>query len=197
MAVRLRTRWHRSRRSERNREGSNRPKSLDSLSSAAAINIWKLAKDSFLHMEKEGFIFAEDRQAIDIISEFSIFLLHIIDRLIYGRMPEEERGPLVNAIAHHLLETIVSNQVDLLGPGEYQAALVERLNRRLADYAACSFDDNGPGYDFYRYLGQSASEAMQGGDAKWVLEQVMDIEGPAMAEKMRPVVRDVLGVKDL
>jgi len=195
MAVRLRTRWHRSKRSQRNREGSGKPKTLDSLASAAAINIWKLAKDSFLHMEKEEFTFPGDSQAIDVISEFSVYLLHIIDRMIYGRLPEEERGPLINAIAGHLVETLVANKVDLLGPGDYRAEFIDRLNDRLGNYAECSFDDDGPGYDFNRYLGQKVAEVMASGDNKWVVEQVMDIEAPEMAEKIRPVVRDVLGVK--
>ena len=55
MAVRLKTRWHRSKRSERNRKGSNKEKSLDDLSGVVAFNIWKLAKETFLHMEKENF----------------------------------------------------------------------------------------------------------------------------------------------
>ena len=196
MAVRLRTRWHRSKRSERNRAGSSKPKTLDNLASAAAINIWKLAKDSFLHMEKEEFSFPEDSQAIDVISEFCVYLLHIIDRMIYGKLPEEERGPLINAIAGQLVETIVSNKTDLLGAGDYRGEVIERLNDRLGNYAECSFDEeDGPGYDFTRYLGQKVAEVMATGDNKWVVEQVMDIEAPAMAEKMRPIVRDVLGVK--
>lgn len=197
MAVRLRTRWHRSDRSERNRTGSGKPKTLDSLSSAAAINIWKLAKDSFLHMEKEGFSFPQDSQAIDVITEFSIYLLHIIDRLIYEKLSEEERGPLINGIAGQLLETIVSNKTDLLGPGDYRGDLIDRLNERLGNYAECSFDEDGPGYDFNRYLGQQVAVVMASGDNKWVVEQVMDIEAAEMAEKIRPVVRDVLGVRDL
>jgi len=39
------------------------------------------------------------------------------------------------------------------------------------------------------------AEVMASSDDKWALEQVMDIEAPEMAEKIRPVVRDVLGVK--
>ncbi len=197
MAVRLRTRWHRSDRSERNKKGSGKPKTLESLSSAAAINIWKLAKDSFLHMEKEGFSFPQDSQAIDVIAEFSIYLLHIIDRLIYGKLPEEERGPLINGIAGQLVETIVSNKTDLLGPGDYRGDFIDRLNERLGNYAQCSFDEGGPGYDFNRYLGQQVAAVMASGDDKWVVEQVMDIEAPEMAEKIHPVVRDVLGVRDL
>ncbi len=197
MAVRLRTRWHRSDRSERNRQGSGKPKTLDSLSSAAAINIWKLAKDSFLHMEKEGFSFPQDSQAIDVIAEFSVDLLHIIDRLIYGKLAEEERGPLINGIAGQLVETIVANKTDLLGLGDYRGDFIDRLNERLGNYAECSFDKGGPGYDFNRYLGQKVAEIMASSDDKWVVEQVMDIEAPEMAEKIRPVVRDVLGVRDL
>ncbi len=194
MAVRLRTRWHRSSRSERNKKGSCKPKTLDSLSSAVAINIWKLGKDSFLHMEKEGFLFPQDSQAIDVISEYAVYLLHIIDRLIYGKLPEEERAPLINGIAGCLIETFVANKNDLLGAGEYQADFVDRLNDRLGNYAECSFDADGPGYDFNRYLGQKVAEVMAASDDKWVVEQVMDIEAPEMAEKIRPVVRDVLGV---
>lgn len=197
MAVRLKTRWHKSKRSERNREGSSRPKSLDSMSSAVAINIWKLSQDTFKRMEKEDFLFPEDRQAIEVISEFCVYLLHIVDRSIYGRIPEQERGPLINAIAKHLLATIEGNQLDLLGPGDYRPALIERLNDRLANYAECSFDADGPGYDFKRYLGQKVAEIMAAADNKWVVEQIMDIEAPGLAEKIRPVVRDVLGIKDV
>jgi stalled ribosome rescue protein Dom34 len=195
MAVRLRTRWHRSKRSERNREGSRRPKSQENVCSAVAINIWKLAKEAFTRMEKENFRFREDSQAIDVIAEFAIFLLHMVDRMIYGKVPEEERGPLINGIAADLIDTFEGNQIDLLGPGEYRQTFIDKLNERLANYAECSFDEDGPGYDFKRYLAQNCAEIMAITDNKWVLEQVLEIEAPELAERVRPVVRDILGVK--
>lgn len=195
MAVRLKTRWHRSSRSERNREGSRRSKSLEDLAGAVAFNVWKLAKEGFTRMEKEGFKFAEDRQAIDVIGEFSIFMLHIVDRMLYGKVSEEERGPLINAIAMQLAKTMEDNQLDLLGPGEYLAGFVDKLNDRLSNYAECGFDADGPGYDFKRYLGQKVAEVMAASDDKWVVEQVMDIEAPDLAERIWPMVRDTLGVK--
>jgi hypothetical protein len=196
MAVRLRTRWHRSSRSERNREGSRQPKRREDLASAVAFNIWKLAKDAFLHMEKEDFRFPKDSQAVDVIAEFSIFILHIIDRMIYGKVEEEERTVLINGIAKHLAQTFVDNQMDLLGPGDYMAPFIDKLNERLSNYAECGFDENGPGHDFMRYLGQQVAEIMAESDNKWVLEQVMDIEAPALAERIRPMVRDTLGIKE-
>jgi hypothetical protein len=195
MAVRLRTRWHRSKRSERNREGSRRPKSRENVCSAVAINIWKLAKEAFTRMEKENFRFREDSQAIDMIAEFAIFLLHMVDRMIYGKVPEEERGPLINGIAADLVDTFEGNQIDLLGPGDYRQVFIDKLNDRLANYAECSFDEEGPGYDFKRYLAQNCAEIMAITDNKWVLEQVLEIEAPELAERVRPVVRDILGVK--
>jgi len=196
MAVRLKTRWHRSKRSERNREGSHRPKTRESLISVVAMNIWKLAKEGFARMEKEGYRFREDTQAIDVIAEFCIFMLHMTDRMIYGKLPEDERAQLVNGVAKNLVDTIVTNQQELLGPGDYQQAFIARLNERLSNYAECGFDeDEGPAYDFKRYLAQNVAEIMAITDDKWVLEQVMDIEAPELVERVRPVVRDVLGLQ--
>ena len=195
MAVRLKTRWHRSKRSERNRRGSSAPKNLEDLASVIAINIWKLAKEAFLHMEKEGFRFREDEQAIGFISEFIIFQLHITDRMIYGLVEEEERSNFINATARYLTQSVVENQQEILGPGDYQDAFIRLMNERLANYADCSFEDGQPGYDFVRYLGQTIAEIMSVSDDKWVVEQVIDIEAPSVIEKITRVVTEVLGLR--
>lgn len=195
MAVRLKTRWHRSKRSDRNRKGSSKEKSLEDLSGVVAFNIWKLAKETFLRMEKENFRFREDTQAIDVVSELCIFMLHIVDRMIYDNVPEEQRGPLVNGIAMDLAKSVETNQIELLGPGDYMDAFIEKLNDRLSNYAECGFDDEGPAYDFKRVLAQNISDIMAVTDNKWVIEQIIDIEAPEVIERIQPVVRDVLGVR--
>jgi len=196
MAIRLKTRWHRSKRSERNREGSQRSKTQENLCSVAAINIWKLAKEAFTRMEKENFRFREDAQAIDVIAEFCIFMLHIADRMIYGKLSEEERSALINGIAKEITATIESNQIDLLGPGDYKTLFIDRLNERLVNYAECGFDEDGPAYDFLRYLAKNIADIMSLSDDKWVLEQVMDIEAPELVQRIQPVVRDVFSLKN-
>jgi hypothetical protein len=195
MAVRLKTRWHRSKRSERNRKGSNEPKKLEDLSSVIAINIWKLAKEAFLHMEKEGFRFREDQQAIGFISEFIIFQLHIADRMIYGLVEEQERNKFINTTAKLLTQSVVENQEEILGAGDYAGAFIALMNDRLANYAECSFENGEPGYDFIRYLGQTIAEIMSASDDKWVVEQVIDIEAPSVVEKITRVVTEVLGLR--
>ena len=195
MAVRLKTRWHRSKRSERNKAGSSREKTQANLCSVAGINIWKLAKETFTRMEKENFRFREDTQAIDVIAEFCIFMLHITDRMIFGEVEEEERAALINGIAKEIATAIEINQIELLGPGDYRTAFIERLNDRLANYSECGFDEDGPAYDFLRYLAKNVSDIMSESDDKWVVEQVMDIEAPELVERIRPVVRDVFSIK--
>jgi hypothetical protein len=199
MAVRLKTRWHRSKRSERNREGSRKEKTLEDLSGVVAFNIWKLAKETFLRMEKENFRFREDTQAIDVVSELCIFMLHIVDRMIYNNVPEEQRGPLINGVAMDLAKSVETNQIELLGAddpaGKYMETFIEKLNDRLSNYAECGFDDEGPAYDFKRVLAQNISEIMAVTDNKWVIEQIIDIEAPEVIERIQPVVRDVLGVR--
>lgn len=195
MAVRLKTKWHRSKRSERNRKGSNAPKKLEDLASVIAINIWKLAKEAFLHMEKEGFRFREDEQAIGFISEFIIFQLHITDRMLFGLVEEEERNSFINTTARLLTQSVVENQEEILGPGDYARGFVDLMNERLANYSECGFEDGKPGYDFVRYLGQTVAEIMKASDDKWVVEQVIDIEAPSVIEKITRVVTDVLGLR--
>lgn len=196
MAVRLKTRWHRSSRSERNIKGSRKERSLEDLAGVVAFNIWKLAKEGFLRMEKEDFRFREDTQAINVISELCIFMLHIVDRMIYGKVPEEQRGPLINGIAMEIAKSIESNQIDLLGPGDYIDAFIEKLNDRLSHYSECGFDDDGPAYDFKRVLALNISDIMAETDNKWVVEQIIDIESPEIIERIQPVVRDVLGIRN-
>jgi len=195
MAVRLKTRWHRSKRSERNRKGSSAPKKLEDLSSVIAINIWKLAKEAFVHMEKEGFRFREDQQAISFISEFIIYQLHIADRLLFGVVTEDERKAFMNATARYLTESVVDNQTDLMGPGDYAMQFTALMNDRMSNYAECDFRDGQPGYDFTRYLARNIADIMQVTDEKWVIEQVIDIEAPAVVEKIIPAVTDVLGLR--
>ena len=196
MAVRLKTKWHRSKRSDRNRKGAAQAKTLVDLSSVIGINIWKLAKEAFTHMEKEGYRFKEDQQTMDVVFEFMVYQLQIVDRLLYGKVSEEERSAFINALAQDLLKTIDINQIELFGPGDYIAPYIERMNERLSNYSDCEFNDKQPSYDFTRYLAQCIAEHMKISDDKWVVEQVIDIEAPVIIEKIVRVTEDVLGLRN-
>ena len=148
-----------------------------------------------MHMEKEGFRFREDRQAISFVTEFVVYQIHIVDRMVYGKVSEEERESFLNALARRLAQELAENQTDLFGEGEYIGEFIEIMNKHFRDYAECEFTEAGPDYAFTRYLGQNIVDIMKESDDKWVKEQVIDVEAPQVVEKIMRVAEDVLGLR--
>ena len=196
MALRIKTKWHRSKRSERNKAGSSEPKTVEDLAGVIAINIWKVSQETFKRMEKEGFHFREDKQVVDIISEVVAFLMQVTDRMVYGKFEEQERTNFITALAREVSKTYESNLIDLFGEGDYIAPFFNKLNERFSDYAEFPFEDNQPSYAARRYLGDKIAMHMEATDKKWVLEQIIDIEVPETLKIVQRMVTDVLGLKN-
>jgi len=184
MAIRMRTKWH-----------TRGPKSVEDRAGVVGFNIWKIANESWKHMEQGGFRPGEDRQIISIMTEMIAFLMQISDRLVYGQIPEEDRGKFMNALGQHLAKTVDNNLQHMIGPGDYSPAFIGVLNKRLADYSEFDFDDYRPSYAMLRYLGDKMAEVMTGTDSKWVVEQVIDIEAPEAVDRIRKLVHEVMGIK--
>jgi len=196
MAVRIKTRWHRSRRSRKNIEGSQREKTMDELAGVVAFNVWKIAQNTFSHMEKDGFRFARDEQAIGVIVEMVAFLTQVADRMVYDYLDGDQRREFVTGVAKHLGQTLQTNQMDIQGPGDYINPFIELLNQRFSEYAECSFDaKDGPGYAFKRVLGDKIAQVMASSEAKWVVEHVMEIEVPDAVKQTMRLVTDVMGLR--
>lgn len=171
------------------------PRTLEERAGVVGFNVWKIAFETFKHMEGEGFRFASDVQSTNVLTELIAFLVQVTDRLIYGQLREDDRRLFINALGKHLADTMANNQLDLLGPGEYRAPFIAALNARARDYAACEYRGDGPGYAFLRCLGERVSDAMAVTDNKWVIEHVMEIEAPEMLKPLKRAVGEVLGVK--
>ena len=184
MALRLHTKWN-----------TRGPKSIEDRAGAIAVSVWKIANETWKHMEKEGFHPGEDRQLTAIFTEQIAFLLQITDRLVYGQLSEDERARLINAMGQHLAKTMQTNMLDMFGPGDYTGPFIQALNARSADYAECEFENYTPSYAFLRVFGQRMAEAMSGTDNKWAVEYVMDIEAPEAVKNLRKLVGQVLGIK--
>jgi len=195
MALRMKTRWHRSRRSRKNMEGSSQPKSLEDLAGVMGFNLWKVAKEVFTHMEKEGFHFNEDKQVVQILTELIAFLIQVIDRMLYQKVDDEDRAKFIIALAKHLAKTVESNQFDIHGEGDYITPFIETMNARFGEYAECGYNDDGPGYEFKRCLASHISDAMASSDNKWVVEHVMEIEVPKATKTIQRLVREIMGIK--
>ena len=151
-------------------------------------NLWKLSLEIFKHMEKEGFRFGSDRLVTDVLTEFIAFAAQLVDRGVYGRLSDAERATLIGEVAAHLAATMENNQRDLLGPGEYRKPFIDALNARFGEYAEFEFSGGEPSYACLRFFATRVADAMAGGDNKWVVEQMMDIEAPEMVRVAKKLV---------
>lgn len=155
-------------------------------------NLWKISLEIFKHMEKEGFRFGSDRLVTDVLAEFIAFLVQLVDRAAYGRVGDPDRAALVSEVVRHLATTMENNQRDLAGPGEYRKPFIDLLNTRFAEYAGFAFAGADPDYACLRTFATRVSDAMAGGDNKWVVEQVMDIEAPEMVLLVRRLIEQTV-----
>ncbi|MDH3318205.1 MAG: hypothetical protein OEO84_00755 [Betaproteobacteria bacterium] len=155
-------------------------------------NVWKIALEIFRHMEKEGFRFGSDRMTTEVITEFIAFLVQLADRAVYGKLSEAERAALIGEVVRHLAATMENNQRDLVGPGEYCKPFIDRLNERFAEYAGFEYRGAEPGYPCLRFFATKVADAMAGGDNKWVVEQIMDIEAPEMVRLVAKLIEQTV-----
>jgi hypothetical protein len=169
------------------------PRSLEERAGVIGANAWKIALEVFRHMEKEGFRFGSDRLTTEVISEFIAFLVQLADRAVYGRLAADERAALIGEVVRHLAATMENNQRDLFGPGEYRKAFIDLLNARFSEYAAFEYAGAAPGYACLQFFAGKVADAMAGGDNKWVVEQIMDIEAPEMVLLVKKLVDQTVG----
>jgi len=180
--VRIKSRWH----------DKSRPKSLEQIASAMGFNIWKMASTTANKMYNDGFNFRDNAQLLDVIGEYVIFLLQLADRVAYERLDDEERQQFTSLVARHLINTMVENRVEELGPGDYAQAFIDTLNQRLDGYAEFSLVEGNPSYPMLRYLGDQVEALMGGTQNKWVKEQVMEVEAPELVKTLKRGIEPLL-----
>jgi hypothetical protein len=120
MSLRLRNRW----------KQSGRERTTEDLASVGAANAWRAACNGVLNLENEGFETSSRAQRLDIIEEFSAFLLLIADRMVYGKFSDEERAEFITGMAKRLAELVDENRSDAQGPGDYRTPFIDKLNER-------------------------------------------------------------------
>ena len=108
-------------------------------------------------------------------------------------MEDGERAQFITALGRRLADHVQDNLTDLFGAGEYRDSFIMTLNERMSDYAEFNYDEeNGPSYSSYRYFGERVMAAM--GPAftnRWVIDQIMDIQGPEAYEKFRKAMLEL------
>lgn len=180
--MRIKSKWHKK----------GKPKSLEEMAGVVGFIAWRAAQERADKMYSAGFNFASQPQLLAVVGEYAIFLLQLTDRLVYGRLAEEQRQRFVGAMAQHLITTMVDNLTEDFGPGDYRSGFVEKVNDRLGTYAEFDFRDGQSSYPALRFLAQNIDEIIGGKENKWVVEQVVDIEAPEAMKNLKKGLDDLL-----
>ena len=180
--VRLKTKWNRK----------DRARECGETGSALAMSVWKLASQSLLNLENEGFETRTNAQRLDAIAELLAYSLHLIDRLAHVRLDEERRRRLIGAVAARVAEIMRDNRADI-GESGSRVGFVDLVNRRGDEYSDCSFDaDEGPSFTMRRILGQHVQRVLGDKDNRWIPDYVLDAEAPEIYKGIKRVARSLL-----
>lgn len=183
MALRIKSRWH-----------GEDERSVSEIAGALAFISWRLAQEHAINLHGESFVYRDDRQRIDVISEYIIFQLQVIDRMAHEiiGLEDDKRRELIIPLATKLADQIQDNSEDLLGPGDYKKAFYEKLNERGVEYSKYNYTEDGPSYPFMRHLGYEIQQIMGSeGENRWVIDQVMDRDGLEVDRHLRKAVIDL------
>jgi hypothetical protein len=169
MALRIRNHWW----------NDQKDRSVIETAGALATAAWRIAVNKAITLHCEAFVYTDDGQRFQVISEYLGFLLQIADRLAYARVPEAVRKALIVEMARRCIEYIRDNTEDVLGCGDTWAQqFVALLNTRSEEYAQFDYDVAGPSYALLRHLGFVIQTHMGEADVnRWVIDQVMDRDG--------------------
>ncbi len=166
--VRVKSRWFRR----------NKPKSAEDIGTAMAYLSWRTAYNAVQRMLVANYELATDERRFGIMAELLAFLLQASDRYAHQHLDDEQRARCINSMAGRLAATMEDNQRDRLGNGDYRTPFVELLNQRLEVYSGFSFNAEVPGFAAIRFLGDRVEALMEGEEARWMREQIMEVEAP-------------------
>lgn len=182
----LRAKWRRD---------NIKPRAVAEQAGALAFIAWRIAHETAMTLHGENYVYRDDNQRLDVIAEFLAFITHIIDRIAYERLPQATRDKLINTMGAKLADHIADNRQDWQGAADHRAPFIELLNRRCNEYAEEGFTPDGPGYGLYRHAGHCVQSHMMESDAhdnRWVIDQVMQVEGPEIYQKIAGAMENLL-----
>ncbi|HPE59817.1 MAG TPA: hypothetical protein PLB10_05730 [Thiolinea sp.] len=174
MRIRLKAKWHRQ----------EREVSLEDTVSVLAFNAWKIGMQTLLEIENQNFQTDTQMQRMAVLEEITAFLVHVLDRHAHELMDEPDRAQFLTTYALKLADQVQDNSRDFAGPGDYRTPFINRLNRRLEDYAETRWDSTRqePGFSMSRVFGNAVAESLGPRDRQWVLDYIQRVLMPEMLE---------------
>ena len=178
--VRVRTTWFK-------KEGE-RPS--HEVATVLASTIWRLTDKAVDNLSKADYDIVTPQRGFRIIAELASFLVHYVDRLVYGRVDEGHRAEIVADTGIRVAEIMEDNILEL-NDGlkdpeyDYKQGFIDLLNTRMVDYSEFEFPTDKASFQALRFLSLQIRDAMEDSDKSWIQDQLMDIEVPEMMGTMK------------
>lgn len=174
------------------KEGRNH--TPEELAGSAAFVIWRIADNALKNTRKANFEIAIGPQYFAFLAEFLMFLIQVADRIVFRRLPAEERVAFTGTLANRVAETYAENSSRLLGgsPDEAKQRFIDQVNQRADGYAEFDYDEDGPSFNFTRYLGYCMDQVVDERDSRWIIDQMMSIQAPEAVEMVDKTLRNLL-----
>ncbi len=180
MRIRLKTKWNKQ----------EREVSLQDTVSVLAFNTWKIGMHTLLEIENENFQTDTQMQRVAVMEEIMAFMVHVLDRVAYDIMDDNDRAQLISTFAVKLSDHIQDNARDFSGPGDYRNPFINKLNLRMADYADTSWSKVGqePAFSMSLTFGHFVAEALGPRDRKWALDYIQQVLMPEVLTTYKKVL---------
>ena len=164
------------------------------LAGAVSFVVWRIADNALKNTRKANFEIAVGPQYFAFLTEFLIFLVQVADRIAFRRLSPEARFDFTSTLANRVAETYAENHSRLLGGSQHECKqqFIDLLNQRADGYADFDYGEDGPSFNFTRYLGYCMNQVMDERDSGWIIDQMISIEAPAAAEMTEKTMRDLL-----
>lgn len=168
--------------------------------SALAFIVWRVAQNTLKQMRSAQFDIDIGPQYFAFMRELLVFLIQVVDRMAFDRLPAGTRADFTPALVHRVAEILEDSEDDLLGvpaPGQesHRAQFIELFNQLSDDYATFGHGPDGPDFAFVRYLGSRVSALMLPKDRNWALDQIMAIEAPEAVAMLQSAMNGVLSTE--
>jgi hypothetical protein len=185
--MRVKTRWHQTKRDG----NKNKAKSLEEIAAALAFSCWRIAGNSVVEIENQGYHTETNDDRLNIVAEYLAFLLQVSDRLLYEKLTPEQRQTFIPALALRMARTFAENKTDILGAGDHQQAFIDLINERGNSYAQCSFVDDAPGFDFLRVFGEQVAAVLEKDNSLWVSQFVAEVDAPEVLQTLKQAIKQL------
>jgi hypothetical protein len=166
----------------------------EELAGAVSFVAWRIADNALKNTRRADFEIAIGPQYFAYLTEFLIFNIQVADRIAYRRLSAEDRITFTGTLANRVADTLAENESRLLSGtvSECKQRFIEQLNRQADGYAEFDYDEQGPSFNFMRYLGYCMEPVVDEKDRSWILDQTMSIEAPEAVEMLEKTLRNLL-----